>query len=95
MKFKVGDKVRIVQSPELVAYYGGTTGTIGAEGEVINYREGANNPYVVEFEKRLQFQAEYYSEHELEHLRVRYNRLAEKLYPKGYRDGDWWYLNEI
>lgn len=30
----------------------------------------------------------------LEHYKVIYNRLAEKLYPKGKRDGKWWVLHE-
>lgn len=32
------------------------------------------------------------SDNDLEHHRVRYNRLAKKLYPNGYKEGEWWIL---
>lgn len=90
--FKVGDKVVIVESKELLKYYGNGKGIVGLEGVIIKYIKDRKNPYTVKLEGNKWEYPEYYSEHELKHVKVAYTRLAEKLYPKGHREGEWWYL---
>ena len=94
MKFKIGDKVRVVAV------------TTGAKGSIQNWLEEkgikTGDIYTVE-----SFDECYYMEemcphddmvqvqlypHEIELARFKYTELAEFMYPNGYKEGEWWIL---
>ena len=96
MKFKSGDKVRVVKFSPM---FGDVTGEWLQErgvklGDIytIDYRHSHGDVYYMrELCPNGSVPVQLYTE-EMEHARVKYTRLAEKIYSKGYKEGEWWIL---
>lgn len=97
MKFKVGDKVEFVEfSPkedmDWLQVENDRGLTIGAIVEIIGTGNMARNENVYQV-RVLHNQAELgLFEHQLTYPRVKYTRLAARMYPEGRKEGEWWYL---
>jgi hypothetical protein len=91
-KFKVGDKVLVVGSDSLTRYYlnFGLFDRTGLVGVVKFVRNRERNMYLIQFNDEIDGMK--FAESELEFARYKYTRLAEKMFPKGHREGDWWVL---
>jgi hypothetical protein len=97
MKFKVGDKVRVILSRiDFKDHY------IGSSGNIINNEYEGENRWLIYFENEElneSYERDYscsswvFFDDELELVRYKYTRLAEKLFPKGHKEGDWWILD--
>ena len=105
MKFKVGDKVRVIESIDGNEGLG-LIGTIGKSSKkdtiTLVFGKVDENDYPEDF---LYLDADgiygeigdyvsngYFFEDQLEIAMYKYTRLAEKMFPDGYKEGDWWIL---
>lgn len=85
MKYKVGDKVKVVgalkDAPEEFSSY------IGRNATITKIEPWKNEEFTKVF---LDLTGLYWFKiAEIEPMKVRYTRLAEKMF-KGYKEGDWW-----
>ena len=84
MKFKVGDIIKVVEGPHPV-------------GEVWKIRRVDRDRdfgviYYLNNSKDSDSCYPFYNNYNIKHHRVNYTKLAEKMYPKGHKDGDFWVL---
>ena len=84
MEFKVGDKVKVtLRTNAITQIDDGITGTII---EINNEHDG-----MLIYKLDHAYYDEFFAD-ELEYYRVRYTKLAAKMYPKGRKDGEFWVI---
>ncbi len=91
MKFKIGDEIivkRIDIEGDAVHYNNLVDRCLNQKGIIVEIKPNRKHKYSVKIDEK----TTYFSEHEIEHTKVNYTRLAEKMYPKGHRDGKYWVL---
>jgi hypothetical protein len=98
MKFESGDKVRVVN---YISTYGDASAEwlkekgikIGDVYTVDRFESYSGIYYMKELCPKAQGNqvVQLYGE-EIDYARVIYSKLAAKIYPKGYKEGEWWIL---
>lgn len=85
-KFKIGDEVRVFKVVVESEQYD----IIGKSGVIVRHLTNREHfDWDVDFGDGGVLSV---SEEEIEFMRYKYTRLAEKMFPKGHREGDWWVL---
>jgi hypothetical protein len=87
-KFKVGDRVKIITKGH------SQEGKVYKVREVFEERTFRAKHYALTDSSNVKHGDlfEIYFDKDLEYDRVKYTKLAEKIYPNGKREGDWWLL---
>jgi hypothetical protein len=98
MKFKVGDKVKFKDKPYLFKILmEDTYGFLLEDLDVSPDCWKLSNSSVWTHEHSIKAGTMIYNEYgqssDLELAKYKYTRLAEKLFPKGHKEGDWWILD--
>ena len=91
MKFKVGDNVVVIGGEDYDEYCfkNNRHNITGKNAKVRDVHEDSKYPYIL---KLGEYEESGFREDELDYARYRYTRLAEKMFPEGHREGDWWIL---